>query len=127
MDFLRETRDVTYVSRHLDERGSIRKPEDGLGRTDSVESRPATTLDGDGHDGTLLDTGDSGTEMNESDERMFNESPVQDNGGTGGMTSLRSIKSFAELDRKVWIPGQGVRVDYAAIIEILIQQLDNER
>ena len=27
----------------------------------------------------------------------------------------------------VWIPGQGVRIDYAAIIEILLQQLDGER
>lgn len=27
----------------------------------------------------------------------------------------------------VWVPGQGVRIDYAAIIEILIQQLDGER
>lgn len=25
------------------------------------------------------------------------------------------------------VPGQGVRIDYAAIIEILIQQLDSER
>jgi len=28
---------------------------------------------------------------------------------------------------QVWIPGQGVRIDFAAIIKILIQQLDNER
>ncbi len=27
----------------------------------------------------------------------------------------------------VWVPGQGVRIDYSAIIEILIQQLDGER
>ncbi|THH15713.1 hypothetical protein EW146_g4806 [Bondarzewia mesenterica] len=27
---------------------------------------------------------------------------------------------------KVWIPRQGVRIDYAAIIEILIQQLDGQ-
>lgn len=26
-----------------------------------------------------------------------------------------------------WVPGQGVRIDYAAIIEILIQQLDGQR
>jgi len=26
-----------------------------------------------------------------------------------------------------WIPGQGVQLDYAATIEILIQQLDNQR
>lgn len=106
-DFLREIRDVTYVSRHLDERGSVRKPEDGLGRTDSMESRP-TTATGDGHDGTVVDTGDSGTEMNGAEE-VLSDSPEQEYRGTG-----------------VWIPGQGVRVDYPAIIEILIQQLDNE-
>ena len=26
-----------------------------------------------------------------------------------------------------WVPGQGVRIDYDAIIEILIQQLDPQR
>lgn len=26
-----------------------------------------------------------------------------------------------------WLPGQGVRIDYAAIIEILIRQLDIDR
>jgi vacuole morphology and inheritance protein 14 len=27
----------------------------------------------------------------------------------------------------VWIPGQGVQVDYPAIVDILLQQLDNQR
>jgi len=27
----------------------------------------------------------------------------------------------------VWIPGQGVRADFAAMVEILIQQLDGQR
>ncbi len=84
MDFLREIRDITYVSRHLDERGSIRKPEDGLTRVDSVESRTAAAVDG--QDGTVVDAGDSGTEMNGGDEGMLSESPVQDHKGTGGMT-----------------------------------------
>jgi vacuole morphology and inheritance protein 14 len=26
-----------------------------------------------------------------------------------------------------WVPGQGVRIDYAAMVEILIQQLDTQR
>lgn len=26
-----------------------------------------------------------------------------------------------------WVPGQGVRIDYGSVIEILIQQLDGER
>lgn len=29
--------------------------------------------------------------------------------------------------RADWVPGQGVRIDYAAIIEILIEQLEPQR
>ncbi|KAF9450636.1 ARM repeat-containing protein [Macrolepiota fuliginosa MF-IS2] len=106
-DFLREIRDIAYVSRHLDEHGSIRRPEDGLVRTDSAESRRFTV--GEGYDGSIVDSGDSPVDLDGSSEDALRESPDQDDRGAG-----------------VWIPGQGVRVDYAAIIEILIQQLDNE-
>jgi len=34
---------------------------------------------------------------------------------------------YSRPSNQVWIPGQGVRIDFAAIIKILIQQLDNER
>ncbi|TFK20368.1 ARM repeat-containing protein [Coprinopsis marcescibilis] len=33
---------------------------------------------------------------------------------------------FDDHDLGIWMPGQGVRIDYAAIVEILLQQLDNE-
>jgi len=32
-----------------------------------------------------------------------------------------------KLTSLAWIPGQGVKIDYASIVEILIQQLDGER
>ncbi|KAF5363894.1 hypothetical protein D9756_000214 [Leucocoprinus leucothites] len=106
-DFLREIRDVTYVSRHLDENGSIRKAEDGLVRNDSMESRrPVMT---GVYDGSAVDTSDSPVEMNGSGEDLTQDVPDQDDRGNG-----------------VWIPGQGVRIDFAAIIEILIQQLEGE-
>ncbi len=43
--------------------------------------------------------------------------------------STSAICDRHKIDRfsSVWIPGQGVRIDYAAIIEILIQQLDGDR
>lgn len=82
-DFLREIRDVTYVARHLDENGSIRKPEDGLARNDSMESRrPMMT---DEYDGSAVDTTDSPVEMNETTEDVARESPDQDDRGNGGM------------------------------------------
>ncbi|KXN92318.1 hypothetical protein AN958_08549 [Leucoagaricus sp. SymC.cos] len=106
-DFLREIRDVTYVARHLDENGSIRRPEDAFGRADSLDSRrPVVT---ESYDGSALDTADSPVEMNGTSEDVLQELPDQDDRGNGA-----------------WIPGQGVRIDFAAIIEILIQQLDSE-
>ncbi|KAG9317824.1 vacuolar protein 14 C-terminal Fig4p binding-domain-containing protein [Chiua virens] len=39
-------------------------------------------------------------------------------------SALCSSKS--EKEQRAWVPGQGVRIDYAAIIEILIQQLDGQ-
>ena len=28
---------------------------------------------------------------------------------------------------EAWVPGQGVRIDYSAIVDILLSQLDGER
>lgn len=52
---------------------------------------------------------------------------VVDERDTGGqcpylLFTLTLLTPFA-----VWIPGQGVKVDYAAMVEILIQQLDGQR
>lgn len=51
------------------------------------------------------------------------------------MIEISEVRSFLNWEGEkpissilsAWMPGQGVKVDYAAIIEILIQQLDNER
>ena len=32
-----------------------------------------------------------------------------------------------KLTSPAWLPGQGVKIDYASVVEILIQQLDGER
>ena len=41
--------------------------------------------------------------------------------------NLCFLKYQHSISTLAWIPGQGVRIDYAAIIEILIEQLDGER
>jgi hypothetical protein len=37
------------------------------------------------------------------------------------------VSHYLRSRRTAWVPGQGVRIDYSAIIEILIQQLDGQR
>lgn len=104
VNFLREVRDVTHINRHLDRNGSIHKVEGGLVRNDSVKSqRPIMS---DGYDGSAVDTCDSSVEAKESDEDLTRSSPDQ-----GG--------------RRDEATG-GVQIDFAAIIKILIQQLDGE-
>lgn len=41
-----------------------------------------------------------------------------------------TVHLWVQMDVQIsvdWVPGQGVRIDYDAIIEILIQQLDPQR
>ncbi|KAG8796655.1 hypothetical protein FRC17_007971, partial [Serendipita sp. 399] len=50
---------------------------------------------------------------------------------TAGMPSSpalekKELEAVDERDTGAWVPGQGVRVDHAAIVEILINQLDGE-
>lgn len=45
----------------------------------------------------------------------------------GVRTLDQNIAYCAMLTRiQAWIPGLGVKIDYAAIVEILIQQLDDQ-
>ena len=47
---------------------------------------------------------------------------------TGGTCVSHMLHTLAHgIALLAWIPGQGVQLDYAATIEILIQQLDNQR
>lgn len=41
--------------------------------------------------------------------------------------SFLSFSVYLRSPVVAWVPGQGVRIDYAAIVEILIQQLDGQR
>ena len=46
---------------------------------------------------------------------------------TGGQCFRPLCTSAPQTFFAVWIPGQGVKVDFAAMVEILIQQLDGQR
>lgn len=81
-DFLREIRDVTYVARHLDENGSIRKPENGHLRNDSMESRQLTMTEG--NDSSAVDTF-SPPEEDVIGQDMTQASPDQYDRGNGGV------------------------------------------
>ncbi|KAL8280512.1 hypothetical protein RQP46_007160 [Phenoliferia psychrophenolica] len=95
-DFLREIREVAEVQRARDENWS-KRPEDG------EPSRRASEM-------SALDRGeDEGEEPEELDEEAGDESYIYD--GEEGEGSGE------------WVPGQGVLVDHAAIVEILLQHL----
>jgi vacuole morphology and inheritance protein 14 len=52
---------------------------------------------------------------------------VIDERDTGGQCFHTLCTSVTQTSVTVWVPGQGVKVDYPAIVEILIQQLDGQR
>jgi len=82
-DLLREIRDVAYVARHLDESGSIRKPEDGHLRNDSMESRQL--IMSEGNDSSAVDTTYPPSEMDGTGQDVTQVSPDQDDRGNGGI------------------------------------------
>ncbi|KAI0291604.1 vacuolar protein 14 C-terminal Fig4p binding-domain-containing protein [Multifurca ochricompacta] len=110
-EFLREIREVTIVRKHREEQQRLRESEpEEQNRTDVErikerspdiatlsETERASFLNGD----STLAPPAEGEKPNGDVESEVNERDVGD-----------------------WVPGQGVRIDYAAIIEILIQQLD---
>jgi hypothetical protein len=105
---------VTYVSRHVDENGSIRRPEDGLGRTDSTESRHPVAMEA--YDSSAVDTTESLVEINGDGEEALQESPVQDDRGRGGAVFFRATSLTADIwcvSMDTW-PGRShrLRCDY---------------
>lgn len=94
-DFLHEIRDVTYVARHLDEHGPVRRPEDDLGRTDSTESRGIVATED--YDGTVVDIAESPVEINGSGEDEESGSPERDDRRAGGISLLRPLRFLLTL------------------------------
>jgi vacuole morphology and inheritance protein 14 len=122
-EFLREIREVTIVRKHREEQERLREVEpDGKDRTETEQpkersSDTAAASDAERfsslHGNQLLA---SSEKPNVDAERDMNERDV---GGTFQRCVSIGCSFLAD-----WVPGQGVRIDYDAIIEILIQQLD---
>lgn len=122
-DFLRELREVTAVNRNNEEQAkdvsvptTARKSEQEKASEQEVLERSAFIT------------------QNDENTNLENESAIKDEyvsaidvaeRDTGG--ELHTYSSVMTNVQTAWVPGQGVRIYYAAIIEILIQQLDSER
>ncbi|KAK2466024.1 hypothetical protein APHAL10511_001666 [Amanita phalloides] len=107
-DFLRELREVTAVNRINEEQTrNVSMPDSGKRSDVAQEKSEPEALE-------------ISVLITENDEKVDsgNESALKDD--------YASVTDAAERDTGAWVPGQGVRIDYAAIIEILIQQLDGE-
>ncbi|KAH8830263.1 vacuolar protein 14 C-terminal Fig4p binding-domain-containing protein [Flagelloscypha sp. PMI_526] len=104
-DLLREIREISLV-RHQDDHTQVRE--------DSI--RPESVTPSENVSDLILD-GANGAFISDSDLRDREDSvpPSRDE---------RTLDSQSRTG--VWIPGQGVRLDYPALIEILLLQLDGE-
>ncbi|KAI0340907.1 ARM repeat-containing protein [Trametopsis cervina] len=109
-DFLREIRDVTLVQRHH---------EDQLKAKKAAEAEHVSRTDGDKE--KLPDITMAASEraafVPEYDEEFVDDVSITPDEKDGDID---------ERDLGTWVPGQGVKIDYAAIVEILIQQLDDQ-
>ncbi|KAF8969322.1 vacuolar protein 14 C-terminal Fig4p binding-domain-containing protein [Flammula alnicola] len=109
-DFLRELRDVTIVSRQLEQHVKSKTPAESIRRSD---------VDGDKLPDLTMENAERALYMLENDEH--------DRSTLSSQVGPRDDASdMDDQDLGAWIPGQGVRIDYAAIIEILIRQLLGE-
>ncbi|KAL1723502.1 vacuolar protein 14 C-terminal Fig4p binding-domain-containing protein [Schizophyllum commune] len=112
-DFLREIQDVSNVRHRTEEQArrqstdpaeSLRQYDGAENGSDSpVENRAATPSQQDR--GAFLPDSDDQSTPRDTD------SPAQ---------------LDDERDNGAWVPGQGVRIDYSAIVDILLSQLDGE-
>lgn len=128
-DFLREIRDVSIVRRQLDGQAKTKTPAESLSHipVEPTQEKPIDlTLE---NSERAVFIGDNDYQSNHDSEAIKEDfaSSNLDDRDTGGEANVL-IRVRVRLHMfLVWILGQGVRIDYAAIVEILIQQLDSER
>ena len=125
-DFLRELREVTAVNRINEEQAKDVSAPTTARRSDTAQEKSSEQ--------EVLERSAFITQ-NDENTNLDNESAIKDEyvsatdvaeRDTGGELHIHSF-SVATNVQIAWVPGQGVRIYYAAIIEILIQQLDTER
>ena len=129
-EFLREIRDVTQVQKRHEEELRAAREEDNMeplrraeGDRDNLpditmnHSEKATFIPVPEHPDSPFE--DQDTPMEEKDlayeERDIGSKPV--------INHQQDLVLMRDSD---WEPGQGVKIDYAAIVEILIDQLDDQ-
>ncbi|KAH9036056.1 ARM repeat-containing protein [Lactarius deliciosus] len=110
-EFLREIREVTIVRKHREEQqraGDVESEDHNRVDAERVKERSSDIAALSDTERVSFLNGDSSLAL-----PLDVEKPNGDAESDGH-----------ERDVGDWVPGQGVRIDYAAIIEILIQQLD---
>lgn len=115
-DFLREIREISAL-RHRQEEISESSEQR---RVD--EKLPDITLS---HSERALFIPEDDV-THDHDGELSEQKSEKDNRGTGGGVVI-SLCIYLYSRVVAWMPGQGVRIHFPAIIEILIQQLDGQR
>ncbi|KAJ7591612.1 vacuolar protein 14 C-terminal Fig4p binding-domain-containing protein [Mycena floridula] len=106
-DFLREIRDVSVVRRRTDEQTKVKHHQS----SDSISSQ---------------------TDFNEKPARVTPEPVfINENDGYPSYDNESGLKDdlLSDVDYRdtgAWIPGQGVKIDFFSLVEILIHQLDGD-
>ncbi|KAI0920953.1 hypothetical protein AcW2_006075 [Taiwanofungus camphoratus] len=110
-DFLREIRDVTTVQRRNEEQLKLK-------REAAVEQNRHAETEKERLPDITMANSERGTFIPEDDNGAFDDSSLA--------SPDEKQSEHDGRDAGHWIPGQGVKIDYAAIVEILIQQLDDQ-
>ncbi|KZT05649.1 ARM repeat-containing protein [Laetiporus sulphureus 93-53] len=109
-DFLHEIRDVTAVQRRNEEQLKAKR--------EAAEQSRRADLENERSPEPVAINGDRGVFMPENDIAVFDDA-----------SSTPPMEKHPDQEGREtghWIPGQGVKIDYAAIVEIMIQQLDDQ-
>lgn len=121
------------VSRRREERANVRREADQVEqdrRSNSEKERLPDIVMTPIEKGPFIDHGE---DDDDGSAIVLDRAPRRDVGeaiderDTGGQYFLTPVYVRPTNHFAVWIPGQGVKVDYAAIVEILIQQVDGQR
>ncbi|KAJ7741096.1 vacuolar protein 14 C-terminal Fig4p binding-domain-containing protein [Mycena metata] len=110
-DFVREIRDVSVVRKRAEEKARSKRDDSSSVRQSDLggdDSLPDFSVD---HSERSAFIAENDGDSNYGDESALKEDPPPE---------------IDYRDTGAWVPGQGVKIDYDAIIEILIQQLDGE-
>jgi len=132
-EFLREVREIGMVNSRREERANARRDADQAEqdrRSNNEKERLPDIVMAPTEKGPFLDNGDE----DDGSAIVLDRAPprrdvgeVIDERDTGGQCPHPLYTSTLQTSFAVWIPGQGIKVDFAAIVEIFIQQLDGQR